>query len=355
MWRGLLIFAGMILIAPDKFKGSLTAGQVCEVVGDVLRSRGFADIAAVPMADGGEGTPAVLGGRRVIVSHDHIGPQAEGMTDRGVMHRSSAPLGRAIAAAGPGPMYVGIGGTATCDGGAGMLAALGARFFDSDGREMTSCITPAVLPSVVRADLSALRRGPWCHMLTGLADVRASLLPPGLSALDFAAQKGAAATDMPVLAEGLASLRRALGVDTSSPYDGAGGGVGFALATVIGAEVQPGAEVILDSCGVDWPRVSFVITGEGRIDEQTAGGKVVDAVVRRARRLGVPSLAIGGYAGQSLRRGGRHAVISTVDTPGEYVPELAAERLRGALGRYLDSCGPIPAAMASEVSTTPKS
>ena len=233
-------------------------------------------------------------------------------------------------------MYVGIGGTATCDGGAGMLQSLGARFFDSAGREMTADITPAMLPCISSADLSALHREPWHERLTGLSDVRASLLPPGLSALDFAAQKGARPADMPVLAAGLANLRRVLGMNACSPYDGAGGGVGFALATVIGAEVLPGAATILDSKEIDWTSITLVITGEGRIDRQTAGGKVVDTLCFRARSLGIPSLSIGGYAEPAMRSGWPHAVISTIDSPAAYSPTLAADRLRTALERHLD-------------------
>jgi len=330
----------MILIAPDKFKGSLTARQVCRIVGEALHARGLTDTLSLPMADGGEGTPGVLGGRRVIVSHDFIGTANPAMRGGDVMHRSSAPLGRAIIAAErrqPGrPLYIGIGGTATSDGGAGLLQALGVRYFDRSGREMTVDIAPAHLPQIARADLSRLDRAKWSRLLTGLSDVKASLLPPGLSTLSFAVQKGARVADIPLLEAGLANLREALGVNVTSPYDGAGGGVGFALASVIGAGVMAGARAILDSYTIDWDRVELVITGEGRIDSQTAGGKVVDTLCRRARDLGVPSLAIGGYAEPRLRAGGRHTVLSTIPEPGDYDAALAAPRLRAAVERYLD-------------------
>ncbi len=293
------------------------------------------------MADGGEGTPDVLIGCEVIVSHNFIGTANPKMRSDGVMHRSSAPLGRAIIAAERRQpcrqLYIGIGGTATSDGGAGLLQALGVRYFDSSGCEITSDITPALLPQIARADLSQLDRAKWSRLLTGLSDVKASLLPPGLSTLSFAGQKGAKLGDISSLEVGLANLRRVLSVNVSSPYDGAGGGIGFALASVIGAAVKPGAETILDSYTIDWSRVKLVITGEGQIDCQTAGGKVVDTLCRRACELDVPSLAIGGYVEPRLRSRGRHTVLSTISEPDEYVAALAGQRLMMAVESYLDN------------------
>ncbi len=330
----------MILIAPDKFKGSLTAQQVCDIIEAALHARGLTDTLSLPMADGGEGTPGILAGREVIVSHDFIGTANPVMRSDDVMHRSSAPLGQAIIAAErrqpERPMYIGIGGTATSDGGAGLLQALGARYFDCYGREMAADITPAQLPQIAHADISRLDCEKWSRLLTGLSDVKASLLPPGLSTISFAGQKGARTADLQLLEIGLANLRKVLGVNDSSPYDGSGGGIGFALASVIGATVKPGAEAILDSYTIDWNRVKLVITGEGQIDQQTAGGKVVDTLCHRARDLDVPSLAIGGYVEPHLRTRGRHTVLSTISKPSDYVAALAGQRLRTAVERYLD-------------------
>ncbi len=321
----------MILIAPDKFKGSLTAPQAAELIADALRLCGFEDLMLVPMADGGEGTPRSLGGRSVILSSDFAGFGSTSLAGKSLMGRSSFPLGREILRHGSEPIYIAIGGTATSDGGAGLLQALGARFFGPQG-EILRPITPADLPSLVRIDTSGLAH----PELTGLSDVRAALLPPGLSALDFARQKGASDADMKMLEAGLRRLAELLPDSPPGPHAGAGGGIGYALESVLKAPVADGAVAVLEAQHIPWQRVSLIITGEGRIDAQTAGGKVVKALTDKARQLAVPVIAIGGYVEPHLRS---RNVVSTIDSPDEYDPALAASRLHGAALKIANNLG----------------
>ncbi|MDE6270900.1 MAG: glycerate kinase, partial [Muribaculaceae bacterium] len=289
----------MIIIAPDKFKGTMSATQAAESIARGLRqAHVHEELTICPMADGGDGTADVLSGLlpdgvKVVESHRYIGPEAFGNSNP--MKRSSYAFGAAIARelAIGNRVLAAIGGTACCDGGAGLLQALGLRLFDSRGVEIKEHINPSVLTSIASVDDSELKRG---ADVIALSDVRASLLPsPGiaLSALDFARQKGFSQTELPILANALAHWQKVMSV-APSMIDGAGGGIGYALAAVMGADVCSGASYILDLYAPDFRAASLVITGEGCIDAQTGGGKVVDAVVRKAVAAGTPVLAIGG-------------------------------------------------------------
>ncbi|MDE6160760.1 MAG: glycerate kinase, partial [Muribaculaceae bacterium] len=245
----------MIVIAPDKFKGTLSAAQAADAIAGGLRDAGIADtLRLYPMADGGDGTAAVLagllpGGTCMVETHQHIGPACFRCEPAA---RSSFALGVEIGRAleRGGRVLVGIGGTACCDGGAGMLQALGLRAFRADGSEITEPLSPATLMQVASVDASALPRG---ARIIALSDVRASLAPSpdsALSALDFAHQKGFAETYMPQLAGALRHWHDIAAPGRSSPVDGAGGGVGFALVSVLGAEARSGARFVADAYGM---------------------------------------------------------------------------------------------------------
>lgn len=277
-----------ILIAPDKFKGTISARRASDII-----ARACGDIAYVtaPMADGGEGTAAALcrgseWERRddyyvnkrtkvaVIDSHDVIGSPASDL-----LRASSAPLGlkvREIIQGGCKKVVIGVGGTATCDGGEGFLYGLGIEKYAA-----------------------------YRDMLVGLCDVCVPLLPKsGMddlhlmksepSALMFAAQKGALDIDYPVLYRRLEAVRDKYSQGRSSQFDGAGGGLGFALASAIGAQCYQGAPYVLEHYDIKWDSIGMVITGEGCIDKQTCRGKVVAAVSDAAAARGIPCVAIGG-------------------------------------------------------------
>ncbi len=328
----------MIIIAPDKFKGTLSAIQAARAIAGGLKAAGADEpMMLCPMADGGDGTAEVLepmlrGTGSVVESHRCVGPQCFG--DTPPQERSSFALGLALreAAERGGTVYAAIGGTACCDGGAGMLQALGMRAFDACGHEITLPLCPQLLPRLARVDFSGICVSPGT--ITALSDVRAALVPePGaLSALDFARQKGFSASALPELEHSLAHWQRIASRRTSA-VDGAGGGIGFALASVLGADFHSGADFILDRYALPFGKARLVVTGEGCIDGQTGGGKVVDAVVRRARAAGVPVLAIGGKV-----CGSHPFPTLACSAPEEAVPATAAEatrRIVRALARSL--------------------
>ena len=301
----------MILIAPDKFKGTLTATQAARIIDSELPG----DCLMMPMADGGEGTAeaiasATTGWERrngyfvhtasataAIDSSAVIGPGQADPLHHDILSASSAPLGvavREIIKGGCRRVIIGVGGTATCDGGIGFLEGLGIE------------------------SLAEYREA-----LTALCDVRVPLSAPvgSPSALMFAPQKGARPEDLPILKARLDAVGRRW-PRRRSPFDGAGGGLGFALASVIGCRACLGAEYILELNNVEWYKVSLVITGEGRVDEQTAQGKVVSVIQEAAARHNIPTVVFGGYVVPQLRS---ERVISTCDTPPSILTAETAE------------------------------
>lgn len=300
----------MILIAPDKYKGTFTASEVCDIVADELhRSEIAADIVCRPLADGGENTQRVAlrepqptekegvyidadGSAACVVSAEVIGPGCFA-PEQPLMRRSSRALGEAVAYActlSVDTIYVAIGGTATSDAGVGMLAALGARFFDEIGSDMSDVVCASNLCRIARVDVNGLISD---ERLCGVVDVCASLCGQGLSALDFARQKALPGENLSTLADNLRHFGSLF--PHRSPRDGAGGGTGFALCSVLSARAVGGAELAVAHLGVDWNDVDVVITGEGCVDVQTvSGGKLVDAVVDVCNEHRVPCIVVPG-------------------------------------------------------------
>lgn len=300
----------MILIANDKFKGTMSAARAAQIIASELGSE---RCILAPMADGGEGTAQVIAScspwkccgqwyynpitrEAAVDSSAAIGLQQVDLATHNILTATSAPLARLlneIAASGALRIYLGIGGTATCDGGEGLLDAL----------------SPAYN---------------WKSLLVGLSDVAVPLA----DALMFAPQKGATPQQLPLLASRLTRVQRRFG--GISPWDGAGGGVGYAVASAIGAKCVGGAEFILNHYNIDWHKIKLVITGEGRIDAQTSRGKVVHVLQQAAKSHGVPCIAIGGCVDHDLH------CNTTIDTSSflphqPLTPSIAEDRLRLAV------------------------
>ncbi|NEC89868.1 glycerate kinase [Streptomyces sp. SID12501] len=321
-----------MLIAADKFKGSLTAVEVAErVTAGLRRAAPGVEVESLPVADGGDGTvdAAVAAGferREVRVA----GPLGHEVTaafalrgDTAVVEMAEAsglqrlPAGvfapltastygsgellRAALDAGARTIVFGVGGSATTDGGAGMLSALGARFLDADGESVPP--GGGGLDGLASADLSGLD--------TRLADVDFVLAsdvdnpltgPKGAPAV-YGPQKGASPDDVAALDEALAHyakiLETALGAKAAgyatAPGAGAAGGIGYG-ALVLGARFRPGIEVMLDVLGFAsaLDRATLVITGEGSLDEQTLHGKAPAGVAAAARAEGREVVAVCG-------------------------------------------------------------
>ncbi len=344
-----------VVVSSDSFKGSLTSLEV----GDAVRL-GLLDVApaarvvVVPVADGGEGTvaAALATGQEAVPVAVHgptgepvsatlaVGPGGPGrtvvveMADACGLGRlpggipapltaSSRGLGEAISAAldlGADEVVVGVGGSASTDGGAGLLVALGARLLDADGNDLPD--GGAALAGLDRVDLSGLDRRLAGIRLVLAADVDSPLLGPTGAAAVFAPQKGATPQDVLVLEAALThwsdAVTAALAVPESTnrsqqghppvpestnrsqpgqqPGAGAAGGVGFALLTVLGAERRSGVDVVLDLVGLDaaLAGADLLVTGEGALDEQTLAGKAVSGVARRAQASGIPTVAVCG-------------------------------------------------------------
>jgi glycerate kinase len=334
-----------IVIAPDKFKGSLPAAEVATAIAAGLRA-GWpeAELVTVPVADGGDGTvdAAVAAGlERVRVTVD--GPTGEPVRASyarrgevavieladacGLMRlpggrpapltASSFGCGQVLAAAlaaGARQIILGVGGSASTDGGTGLLQALGARVLDARGEQLVR--GGAALREVAALDLTGLHpalREVAAPDLTGLhpglrpssvilaTDVVNPLTGPDGAAEVYGPQKGASPEQITELADGLrrwaAVVAAATGTDRSqAPGAGAAGGVGFAALAVLGAQARPGIELVLDlvDFGAALDGAALVIIGEGSLDTQTLAGKAPAGVARAAAGRGIPVVAVAG-------------------------------------------------------------
>lgn len=322
----------LIVLAPDKFKGSLTAAQVSAHLADGIRQvAASAEIVTVSVADGGDGTlDAALdaGFRRVPVSaHGPTGRRVESAIGvRGevavvelaaVTGLAQLPGGRldplrantfgvgqlitAALDAGCRKIVLGVGGSASTDGGAGMLQALGVRLLAADGSDLPP--GGIALGRLAQVDVSGLERRLSDVQVVLASDVDNPLTGPTGAAAVYGPQKGATAEDVIALDAALAHL--AALVDPAAaqrPGAGAAGGVGFAALAVLGATRRPGIEVVLELGGFDEvvARADLVVTGEGSLDRQTLHGKAVAGVAAASRRAGVRCVAVCGQNSLTL-------------------------------------------------------
>ncbi|MHA6801260.1 glycerate kinase [Bounagaea algeriensis] len=352
-----------MLIAPDKFKGSLAAPEVADAVAAGLR-RVNPDLAVriAPVADGGDGTvrAAVAAGYRPVpvrvtgpvgepvdteIAVDGSTAVVEMATASGLAlldPRNLAPMtahstgtGEAVAAAldaGARTVVLGVGGSASTDGGAGLLAALGARITDADGREVPP--SGAGLRDVAAVDLSTLDPRLSGTDIVLASDVNNPLLGENGAAHVYGPQKGAEGDQLGRLDAALGNwagaLRRAGGRDVAAePGAGAAGGVGFAALSALGARMRPGVDVVLEL--VDFAGgltgAELVVTGEGSLDEQTLHGKGPAGVAERARAAGVPVLAVAGVCSlppERLRAAGFAGAYALADIEPE--PQRCLDR-----------------------------
>lgn len=318
-----------ILIAPDKFKGSLTAPQAARAIRRGLeQALPDAVCRELPMADGGEGSAEALcaaaGGEWVTApAHDALGrpvqagyaslpdgvaainiSEASGLwrltlAERDPLRASTFGTGELMADArrrGARKLIVGLGGSATNDGGLGMGAALGWQFLDRDGETVEP--VPLHLPAVAR--IRPPEDGTFPETLV-MCDVVNPLLGPRGATAIFGPQKGADERSMPLLETSLTHLAgvvaRELGRDLRDvPGAGAAGGLGFGLLSFCGATLRSGFETVAEAVGLHDAIVEsdLVVTGEGCLDGQTLEGKGPAGIALLARRLGKPVIAFGG-------------------------------------------------------------
>jgi glycerate kinase len=335
-----------ILIAPDKFKGTLTAREVAENIAKGLHdARPDAHIEIVPMADGGEGTAeAICSARRCswlhCKAHDPLGREIDArygwiasekiavmeMSEAAGMKRLAANelnpdlattygVGEMIldaASRGASEIIIGLGGSATNDGGFGMARALGFRFFSDANeligdmsrlRDLTKIKAPvAAGVSPANARTQPARLPPQLRIIAA-ADVRNPLLGENGATRVFGPQKGVRENEIDILEGALAKLAdviaKEFGFDyRNEPGAGAAGGLGFGLMSFCGAKVRPGFDVVAEVVDLEGKikDADIVITGEGSLDRQTLEGKTPFGVARLARKFGKRVFAIVGRA-----------------------------------------------------------
>lgn len=340
--------AQRVLVAADKFKGSLTAVQVAERVTAGLRTvRPDLQVEALPVADGGDGTVAAaaaagferhevrvsgpLGDEVTAAYALRDGTAVVEMAEASGLQRlpegvfapltastyGSGELLRAALDAGARSIVFGVGGSATTDGGAGMLAALGARFLTASGEPVGP--GGAALAEVATADLSGLDPRLRSVEFVLASDVDNPLTGAKGAAAVYGPQKGASPEDVERLDAALGHFAKVLDAAglAASPGAGAAGGIGFG-ALLVGARFRPGIEVMLDVLGfaAALERADLVITGEGSLDEQTLHGKAPAGVAAAARAAGKDVIAVCGrlaLAPEVLGRAGIRRAYALTD------------------------------------------
>ena len=367
-----------IIVATDSFKGSLSAPEACRIIA-AQAEKVFpqAEIIQLPISDGGEGLVEVafnaLGGERVVVQTcDPLGREiaaeylkladrsaliemagAGGLTllnprEYDPLRTSTFGVGLMILDAiksGANPIYIGLGGSATVDGGTGAATALGIHFFDEMGGNVTN---GGGLGSIQSLDLRGLRELSYSGKIVFLTDVNNPLCGPSGAAEIFGPQKGATPGQVRQLDRGLRNLaeqiEQEIGMDLKDiPGMGAAGGFALPFVAFMGAEIRSGIDFVLDVLRFDEKLVGsdLVITGEGRTDAQSAMGKAISAVARRAHeaavRVAVISGALGDGAEKMFALGVDDLVQATPDgQPLEDALAHAAENLATAAYGYLE-------------------
>ncbi|MFE0792828.1 glycerate kinase [Streptomyces mutabilis] len=373
--------ARRVLVAADKFKGSLTAVEVAErVTAGLRRVVPDLEVEALPVADGGDGTvaAAVAAGfeRREVRVAGPLGDEVTAafalrdgtavveMAEASGLQRlpegvlapltsstyGSGELLRTALDAGARTIVFGVGGSATTDGGAGMLSALGARFLDGNGEPVAP--GGGGLADVASADLSGLDPRLTDVELVLASDVDNPLTGPKGAPAVYGPQKGASPEDVETLDAALAHFAKVLeGTETvgaraaeyaASPGAGAAGGIGFG-AMLLGARFRPGIEVMLDVLGFApaLERADLVITGEGSLDEQTLHGKAPAGVASAARAAGKEVVAVCGrlaLAPEALGRAGIRRAYPLTDVEPDVAKCIAdagpiLERVAERIGR----------------------
>jgi len=323
-----------ILIAPDKFKGTLDAREVAQNIAKGLRDvLSDADIEIIPMADGGEGTADAICDARgcswvQCKAHDPLGreiyarygwidqeklavtemSEAAGMrrlseSERDPIRAITFGVGEMLLDAtkrGANEIVIGLGGSATNDGGFGMARALGFRFLGAGDREIKRVVELALLERIQRPEgREELKR----RRIIAAVDVKNPLLGENGATQVFGPQKGASKSDLDNLERALTRLAEVVATEFGFDYRdeagaGAAGGLGFGLLSFCDATIRPGFQVVAEAVGLELKMkdVDVVITGEGSLDRQTLEGKTPVGVARLARKFGKPVFAFVGRA-----------------------------------------------------------
>lgn len=325
-----------IVLAPDSFKESMTAREAARAMAEGVRDADpRARTVLAPMSDGGEGfvdavaaawgadlveadtvdalgrpiraVYGLSGGRAVMDVAGCAGLELIAPADRDVLRSTTAGLGLLMRDAlrrGARTILLGIGGSATNDAGVGMLHALGARLLDADGRPIDP--RPDGLDRLAAIDTSALAPLLDAVTIRVACDVTNPLTGPNGATAVFGPQKGATADLVPRLERALERVARVSGHrdQADAPGSGAAGGLGFALRAFLGAELEPGAELVARQIALPETvrGADLVLTGEGTVDAQTPAGKTPAGVARIAASAGVDCVVLAGHVGPGAER-----------------------------------------------------
>ncbi|SCK44567.1 glycerate kinase [Streptomyces sp. WMMB 714] len=344
-----------VLIAADKFKGSLTAVEVAErITAGIRRVRPETSVESLPVADGGDGTVAAAvaagferhevevtgplgapvtaafalrGDTAVVEMAEASGLQLMPPTVYAPLTATTRGTGELLLAAvdaGARTVVLGVGGSATTDGGAGMLEALGARFLDEDGDQIPHGGGPLV--EMVSADLSGVDERFADIEVVLASDVDNPLTGPKGAASVYGPQKGAGEQDVNVLDAALTHFVKVMGESVGpraaetadAPGAGAAGGIGYGALVGLNATFRPGIDVLLEVLGFAsaLERADLVVTGEGSLDAQTLHGKAPAGVAAAARKQGKPVLGVCGQLkldGKALKGAGFERVYALTD------------------------------------------
>ena len=364
-----------VLVAPDKFKGTLTAAEAAEAIArGWARGDPTANVETAPMADGGEGTldalVAALGGERRRV--DVSGPLGDPVdAEFGIVPTPGGPTGvvemarasglglisqprrdpKRTSTRGTGELVLAacrsgvrrvmecIGGSATNDAGAGMAQALGIRLLDEAGHDLGS--GGATLANLARIDMTGLDPAVEASTFVVATDVDNPLVGPQGASAVYGPQKGASPEDVALLDRALghfaAVVHRDLGVDVRALKGaGAAGGLGAGLIAFLGARLRPGVDVVMEALRLPgrMEGADLAVTGEGTFDAQSLRGKAPAGVLRVAEEAGVPAVVLAGQrtadvgSARVFTLADRFGMDGAMDRTGPLLEELAAEVAR---------------------------
>ncbi len=363
-----------VVLIPDSFKGTMSSIEICAVMEEQIRAYyPRAEVVKIPVADGGEGSVdaflAAMGGQRVAV--EATGPLGEPvpsfygrMGDTAVIEMAAAaglPLvgerrdilrattygvGELMLHAaqnGAKKLIVGLGGSATNDGGCGAAAACGIRFLDNGGRSFVP--SGGSLHRVAGIDPTGLNPALRGVEIIAMCDIDNPLCGPFGASAVFGPQKGASEEDVKTLDDGLAHLAgvvaQQLGREVAAlPGAGAAGGMGAGMVAFFGATLRAGIETVLETVGFSGrlQNADLVFTGEGKLDGQSLRGKVVVGVARAAQRAGVPVIAVVGDIGDEIEPVYQLGVSAVFSTNRVAVPfREAKQRARSDLALTMDT------------------
>lgn len=346
-----------ILLAPDKFRGSLDAQQVCGAMTEGIRMVSpEIEVVSLPMADGGEGTLDLLlwysdGKKQTTKVQDPLGRvidaeyglSADGKTafiematasglrllkteERNPLKTSTFGTGeliKIVLEAGVENVILGIGGSATTDAGIGMAAALGWQFLDENGEELSPIGENLVKIKAIKPPSFTIYHSPFTIKVA--CDVTNALFGENGAAYIYGPQKGADKQAVEQLDEGLQNIAKIFERDFGKNYaqiagTGAAGGLGFGAMAFLNAELKEGVKLLMDFCDFDknLKDVNLIITGEGKIDNQTLQGKLIKGITDRANHAKIPIAAICGtldVSPQELQEIGINYATSILNRP----------------------------------------